>query len=85
MHWPLADRSFLTYTAPYYYYVAVFPRIDFCHHPAIHAILVDTCKEFDIDYVHGEPLQLYKEMIHSFATQMSLIEEIETLVYAGAI
>lgn len=61
----------------------MFPRIDFSHHPAIQQILIETCKEFNVDYIAGSPLQIYKEMIHTFATPQALFQEV--LVYSGGI
>jgi hypothetical protein len=53
------------------------------HHPAITKILIQTCKEYDIPYQCGNPVQIYKEMIQSFAKPHALMEEI--FVYAGGI
>jgi hypothetical protein len=61
----------------------VFPRVDFSHHPAIQGILIQTCAEFDIKYSVGTALSVYKEMIISFATPQSLMQEI--MVYAGGV
>lgn len=61
----------------------MFPRIDFSHHPAIQQILMETCAEFNIKYTIGTASSIYKEMIHSFTTPQSLLQEIS--VYAGGI
>lgn len=61
----------------------LFPLIDFSHHPAIQEILIETCKEFRIDYVIASPLEIYIQMVHSFASPASLMQEI--LVYGGGI
>lgn len=61
----------------------LFPKVDFCHHPAISQILTETCKEFDIPYRNGSPVKIYKEMIKNFATQTSSVKEV--LVYAGGV
>lgn len=62
----------------------MFPKIDFSHHPAIQKILIQTCNEFDIDYNFDySPITIYKQMIKSFASPRSLMQEI--MVYAGGI
>lgn len=61
----------------------LFPKVDFCHHPAISKILIETCKEFDIDYRASDPWTIYKEMKKNMATQTSFVKEV--LVYAGGI
>ena len=55
---------------------AVFPRIDFSHHPAIQQILFKTCDEFGVKYVAGSWWEIYKEMIVSFRNPQSLMQEI---------
>ena len=55
---------------------AVFPRIDFSHHPAIQQILFKTCEEFGVEYVAGSWWKIYKEMIVSFRNPQSLMQEI---------
>jgi hypothetical protein len=62
---------------------SVFPRVDFSHHSAIQKILIQTCAEFDISYKVGNPVTIYKEMIHSFATPQSIFQEIS--VYSGGL
>lgn len=61
----------------------LFPRVDFSHHPAIQQILIRTCKEHGVKYVSGNPAQIYKQMIQTFTTPLSLFREIS--VYAGGI
>ena len=61
----------------------LFPLVDFSHHHAIQQILIDTCEEFDIDYVVGSPVEIYAQMIRTFATPLSLMQEI--MVYGGGI
>mmetsp|Transcript_45770 Transcript_45770/g.68088 ORF Transcript_45770/g.68088 Transcript_45770/m.68088 type:complete len:430 (-) Transcript_45770:1209-2498(-) len=61
----------------------MFPRVDFSHHPAIHRILMRTCDEFKIKYTTGTAISIYKEMIHSFSTPQSLMQEIT--IYAGGL
>ncbi len=61
----------------------LFPLIDFSHHPAIQQILIETCKEFKIDYVVASPVEIYIQMVQSFASPSSLMQEI--LVYGGGI
>lgn len=61
----------------------LFPRVDFSHHPAIQQILIDTCREFDVNYVTSGPMTIYAQMIRSFRTPSSLMKEI--IVYAGSI
>jgi hypothetical protein len=45
--------------------------------------MIQTCAEFDITYKVGNPLTIYKEMIHSFATPRALFQEIS--VYSGGV
>ena len=60
------------------------PRVDFSHHPAMQKILLKTCQEFDIEYkVTMSALEMYKQMIHTFSTTKSLLQEI--MVYGGSI
>mmetsp|Transcript_27553 Transcript_27553/g.57522 ORF Transcript_27553/g.57522 Transcript_27553/m.57522 type:complete len:107 (+) Transcript_27553:21-341(+) len=61
----------------------LFPMVDFSHHRAIQRILIKTCEEFGIEYAVGSPVIIYKEMIKTFATPMSLMQEI--MVYGGGI
>ena len=61
----------------------LFPLIDFSHHPAIQQILIETCKEFQIDYVVASPVDIYIQMVRSFSSPSSLMQEI--LVYGGGI
>lgn len=61
----------------------LFPLVDFSHHPAIQRILIETCKEFNIDYVVASPVDIYLQMVHSFSSPSSLMQEI--LVYGGGI
>jgi fatty acid desaturase len=61
----------------------LFPRIDFSHHAKIQAILMETVKEFDIEYYAGNARDIYRQMLHSFSTPQSLMSEI--LVYGGGI
>jgi len=61
----------------------LFPLTDFSHHSAIQAILMKTCQEFEINYSAGNPLTIYKEMVRSFSSPRSLMQEV--LVYAGGL
>lgn len=61
--------------------VAVFPKVDFSHHPAIHSILEETCEEFGIAYTHSDPATIYKQMRGSFSDPLSFMQEV--CVYAG--
>ena len=61
----------------------LFPLTDFSHHPAIQAILIETCKEFKIKYVTSNPAAIYWEMIHAFASPLSLLQEVS--VYGGSL
>lgn len=61
----------------------LFPRIDFSHHHAIQSILMKTCDEFGVKYNAGRAADIYKEMIHSFSTPLSLMQEI--IVNAGGL
>lgn len=61
----------------------LFPLTDFSHHPAIQGILMKTCKEFGVRYVAGDAVTLYKEMLRSFASPLSLMQEV--VVYAGGL
>ena len=59
----------------------LFPRVDCSHLPSIQAIFVKTCQDYHIPYKAGTFLNLYKEMIMTFATPESLNETI--FVYPG--
>jgi fatty acid desaturase/cytochrome b involved in lipid metabolism len=61
----------------------LFPRIDFSHHPAVQSMLIETTKEFGIEYHAGRAIDIYREMINSFATPHSLMQEI--IVYSGGL
>ena len=61
----------------------LFPKTDFSHHPAIQGILIQTCKEFGINYVTDTPGNIYRQMLTSFATPRSLFKEI--CVYGGGL
>mmetsp|Transcript_59036 Transcript_59036/g.129618 ORF Transcript_59036/g.129618 Transcript_59036/m.129618 type:complete len:491 (-) Transcript_59036:349-1821(-) len=61
----------------------LFPLIDFSHHPAVQAILMDTCEEFGVHYRAGTAKNIYKEMVNSFASPLSLMQE--CVVYAGGL
>jgi hypothetical protein len=63
--------------------ITVFPKVDFSHHPAISKILIKTCKDFDVAYSYLDPLTIYKEMIHSFQSPVSYMQEV--LVYSGGV
>ena len=59
-----------------------FPRLDFSHHPAAQRIIMETCKEFNVQYVAADsPVTIYREMIHSFRTPRSLYQSI--MLYGG--
>ncbi|KAL7527085.1 hypothetical protein ACHAWF_002033 [Thalassiosira exigua] len=59
----------------------LFPLVDMSHHPAIQKILIETCREFDVKYVAGNPVEIYKQMVRSFASPAALMQEIS--VYNG--
>ena len=61
----------------------LFPLTDFSHHPAIQRILIKTCKEFGLDYIVKSPVDIYREMIRTFASPTSLMQEI--MVYGGGL
>jgi len=61
----------------------LFPRIDFSHHPDIQSILMRTCDEFGVKYRAGKFTDIYREMIHSFSTPQSLMQEV--IVYSGGL
>jgi len=61
----------------------LFPRVDMSHHPHIQQILMDTCKKFGVQYVAGDVSKLYLEMVESFRTPRSLMQEI--IVYSGGL
>lgn len=61
----------------------LFPLVDFSHHPAVQAILMKTCEEFGVKYQAGDVVRLYKEMVRSFASPLSLMQEV--LVYGGGL
>jgi len=61
----------------------MFPKVDFSHHRAIQGILVETCREFGVEYFTGSPVQIYLEMVRSFASPSSLMQEI--MVYGGGL
>ena len=75
---PVPDLSFCLRSIP-----TVFPKIDYSHHPAIQKILIQTCHEFGVPYTVGHPVTIWKEMVQSFATPRSLMQEI--VVYAGGL
>merc|ERR1712136_938 len=61
----------------------LFPHVDMSRHMDIQGILIKACKEFNIEYVNGNPVYLWKEMVKNFSTPHSLFETIRT--YSGAI
>lgn len=61
----------------------LFPRVDFSHHPEIQKILWKTCDEFDVKYQCSNFSDVYREMIHSFSTPRSLMQEV--IVYSGGL
>jgi fatty acid desaturase len=61
----------------------LFPHIDMSKHPAIQTILIDTCKEFKVDYVTSSPAKIYMEMIQSFSSPYSLGQQVMT--YSGGL
>ncbi|KAL7542425.1 hypothetical protein ACHAXR_011759 [Thalassiosira sp. AJA248-18] len=61
----------------------LFPLTDFSHHPAIQRILIKTCKEFGVEYVVKSPVEIYMQMVRTFASPTSLMQEI--MVYGGGI
>ena len=50
----------------------LFPRVDASHFPGLHKILVETCKEFDIEYHDSDFLTVYKGLFNSLSTPLSL-------------
>jgi fatty acid desaturase/cytochrome b involved in lipid metabolism len=61
----------------------MFPRIDFSHHGHIQSILMKTCDEFGVKYRAGKFIEIYREMMRSFSTPQSLMQEI--IVYSGGL
>merc|ERR1719163_1188028 len=50
----------------------LFPRLDFSHHPAAQAIIIETCKEYNVKYVCDlSPVEIWKSMVRSFGSPMS--------------
>jgi linoleoyl-CoA desaturase len=66
--WQSLAHMFLNYHTVHH----LFPRIDACHFPALHAILTETCQEFDIEYYDSNFLTVYKGLYHSLSTPLSL-------------
>merc|ERR1711908_172112 len=54
----------------------LFPKLDFSHHQAAQAILMQTCEEMHVKYHAGDPVTIWKEMVRSFATPLSLYKSI---------
>merc|ERR1711920_1169617 len=54
----------------------LFPPVDFSHHAAIQGILMRTCEEFGVNYRAGEVVTLYREMVRSFTSPLSLMQEV---------
>lgn len=70
-------KSCLIYLGLNYHTVHhLFPRICFSHHSEIQQILMDTCKEFKIDYHYGTFGEIYLGMIKSFMDPQSLYREV---------
>lgn len=44
----------------------LFPHIDMYHHPAIQSILIETCKEFHVNYFYDDFKKMVTQTIHSF-------------------
>lgn len=61
----------------------LFPLVDMSHHSAIQKILIQTCQEFGVVYIVKSPIEIYKQMISTFSSPTSLMQEI--LVYGGGI
>ena len=61
----------------------LFPLVDFSHHPAIQEILIKTCEEFELEYIVKSPIEIYKEMVRTFSSPTSLMQEIR--VYGGGL
>jgi len=76
------ERAWIYLWLNYHTVHHLFPKLDFSHHQAAQAILMQACKEHNIEYVVADsPVTIYKEMIHSFSTPQSLCKAI--LVYGG--
>eukprot|EP00948_MAST-09A_sp_MAST-9A-sp1_P004301 g4301.t1 len=61
----------------------LFPHVDMSRHMAIQKILTETCEEFGVSYVTGEPVDIWIQMVNSFGSPGSLFETISC--YSGAI
>lgn len=61
----------------------LFPLTDFSHHPAMQKILMEACEEFGIEYVVGSPVDIYVQMVRTFASPACLMQEV--MVYAGGV
>ena len=59
----------------------MFPRVDMSHHGGIQKIMMETCAEFGVDYNVASPWQIYSDMIRTFSSPSSLMQEI--MVYGG--
>lgn len=59
----------------------LFPKVDFSHHYELTKILIETCKEYNINYNVLSPFQIYKECINTFSKPQSLMQTID--IYAG--
>lgn len=60
----------------------LFPRLDFSHHYAAQRLLMEACTDHGVKYVVADsPMVIYKEMVRSFRTPLSLYKSI--LVYGG--
>ena len=76
------ERAWIYLWLNYHTVHHLFPRLDFSHHPAAQAILMQTCQEMGVKYVAADsPWTIYKEMVQSFATPRALYKAI--MVYGG--
>ena len=76
-------RAFIYLWLNYHTVHHLFPLVDMSHHPAIQRILIRTCEEFGTEYSVKSPWEIYRQMVRTFGTPMSLMEEIT--VYGGGI
>lgn len=61
----------------------LFPNVCMSRHPAIQKILVETVKEFNVEYQTSDIVTLYKEITRTFSSPYSYKLQLE--VYAGGI
>ena len=56
----------------------LFPLIDQCHHKQVQVILMQACKDHGLEYETSTFWDIYKQMVHSFSTPLSLWKEINS-------